>query len=80
MLERILEYYSEETFLKVDGFDEAIIGVDENQVRLIYSVTKCLEILMSEMSYDDALEHFNFNVSGSYMGEKTPIWCEDNYN
>lgn len=35
---------------------------------------------MREMSYDDALEHFNFNISGSYVGEKTPIWCEDNYN
>lgn len=45
MLETILENYSEEEFLKADGFDEAIIGVDEKTMRLIYSVSKCLKIL-----------------------------------
>jgi hypothetical protein len=27
------------------------------------------------MSYEDAIDYFYFNVSGSYVGEKTPIWC-----
>ena len=31
------------------------------------------------MDEEDALEHYYFNVVGSYVGEKTPIWCEDNY-
>ena len=30
-----------------------------------------------EMSEEDALEHFSYNVAGSYVGEKTPIWCYD---
>lgn len=77
MLEEILENYSDETFLKADGFDEAIIGVDESSMRLIYSTSKCIEILMRDMSQTDAIEYFNFNVSGAYMGEKTPIWCFD---
>jgi len=77
MIEAILEKYEEETFLKADGFDEAIIGVDETSMRLIYSVKKCIEILMSEMSEEDALEYFNFNVNSAYVGEKTPIWCQD---
>jgi hypothetical protein len=29
------------------------------------------------MTLEDALDHFGYNVSGSYVGEKTPIWCED---
>lgn len=29
------------------------------------------------MTYDEAVEYFEFNVSGSYVGEKTPIWCDD---
>jgi hypothetical protein len=29
------------------------------------------------MSEEDALEHFDFNVSGAYVGEKTPIYVED---
>jgi len=29
------------------------------------------------MDYEDASEHFDFNVDGSYMGEKTPIFVDD---
>jgi hypothetical protein len=76
-LESIIERYQDESFLKADGFDEAIIGVDETTMRLVYSVTKCIEILMREMSHEDAIEYFSFNVSGTYMGDKTPIWCQD---
>lgn len=77
MIERILEVYPDEEFLKADGFDDAIIGVDENSMRLIYSVSRCIEILCEDMSEEDALEHFDYNVRGSYVGEKTPIWCVD---
>lgn len=73
MIDEILENYPDESFLKADGFDEAIIGVEESSMRLIYSVSKCIEILMRDMSDEDALEHFYYNVSGSYVGEKTPI-------
>jgi hypothetical protein len=47
-------------------------------MRLIYSVMKCLSILMEDMEEIDAIEHFNYNVSGAYVGEQTPIWCWDN--
>ncbi len=77
MINEIIERYEDETFLKADGFDDAIIGVDETTMRLIYSVSKCIEILMREMSEEDAVEYFDFNVSGSYLGDKTPIWCTD---
>lgn len=80
MIEQILELYYDITFLKADGFDEAIIGVDESQYRLIYSVTKCIEILKREMDEQEAWEYFEFNVSGSYVGDKTPIWCYDDFN
>lgn len=76
-LESILEKYPDETFLKADGFDDAILGVDESSMRLIYSISKCIDILMEDMSDEDALEHFYYNVSGSYMGEQTPIWCDN---
>jgi hypothetical protein len=79
-LESILENYPDETFLKADGFDDAIIGFDEHSLRLIYSMSKCLDILMEDMSDEDALEHFYYNVSGAYVGEQTPIWCNDLIN
>jgi hypothetical protein len=82
MLEEILEYYPDETFLKADGLDSAVIGVQVGEpMRLIYSVTKIIEHLVTEdeMELEDALEHFEFNIRGSYVGEQTPIWCDDMY-
>lgn len=77
MIDSIIEKYPDESFLKADGFDEAIIGVDNKSMRLVYSVSKCIEILCRDMNEEDAIEYFDYNVSGAYMGEKTPIWCDD---
>lgn len=80
MLDKILEWYSDEDILKADGFDNAIIGVDDSfgDIRLIYSVSKCIEILSEDMDEEEAVEFFDFNVKGSYVGVNTPIWCVDN--
>jgi hypothetical protein len=49
MLEEILEYYPDETFLKADGFDDAVIGVEiAEPMRLVYSVKRVIEILITE--------------------------------
>jgi len=77
MIDSIIEKYPDDSFLKADGFDEAIIGVDNKSMRLVYSVSKCIEILCRDMNEEDAIEYFEYNVSGAYMGEKTPIWCDD---
>jgi len=77
MLQDIIDQYTDEQILIADGFDEAVIGIDEREMRVIYSVRKCIEILTRDMSEEDAIEHFNYNVSGAYVGEKTPIWCYD---
>jgi len=79
VLNNIIDYYQEEEILKADGFDEAVIGIEEGSMRLIYSVSRCIEILVvrDEMSLEESLDYFNYNVSGSYVGEKTPIWCQD---
>jgi len=78
MLDKIVEWFPEDEVLIADGFDDAIIGIDSNSMRLIYSVSKCIEILSKDMDEEEAVEYFDFNVRGSYDGEKTPIWCIDN--
>lgn len=77
LLDYILGNYPDEQFLIVDGFDQAIIGVEETSMRLIYSKDKIIEILMQEMEEADAHEHYDFNIAGAYVGEKTPIFCND---
>jgi hypothetical protein len=79
MLQSIIDRYQDDEFLIADGFDEAVIGYDETQMRLIYSVAKFIEILEREMSSEDAMEHFTFNVSGGDVGKQTPIWCWDTF-
>ena len=63
MLQDIIENYYEYDFLIADGFNDAVIGVDESSMRLIYSVSKCLEILQEYLSEEDAIEYFEYNVS-----------------
>lgn len=80
MIEKINERYNDDSFLGLsEVFDSAIIGVEENEMRLIYSVSKCLKIFEEDMTKLDAIEYFNFNVGSAYVGEKTPIWCWDNF-
>ena len=83
MLTSILETYQDEELLKADGFDNAIIGIatDFTTPRLIYSVNKCIKILMDmDMEYSEAMEYFTYNVSGGWVGDKTPIWCWDDFD
>jgi hypothetical protein len=79
MLERILEWFPEDDILKADGYDKAIIGIDDASMRLIYSVDKCIRILIEDegMTEEDAIEHFHYNTKCAWVGEQTPIWCTD---
>ena len=65
MLDKTLEWFPEEELLKADGFDDAIIGIDDSTMRLIYSVSKCIDILKKDMSEEEAVEYFDFNVKSS---------------
>lgn len=79
LLNKILDAYDDNDFLVAEGFDDAVIGVDSNSMRLVYSVSKCVDILMSRdnMSREDAIEYFNYNTCIGYVGDKTPIYCDD---
>jgi hypothetical protein len=77
-LEEIMEMFPEEEFLKADGFDSAIIGVEPNSMRLVYDRDKMIGILIEdeEMEEIDAIEYLEFNTWNAYVGEKTPIFIE----
>ena len=75
--------------LKIDGFDEAIIGPalvwkDHQRVDLlVYDGEEMRNILMRRdgMDSDEAREYIAFNIEDAYMGEDTPIivWPEDEW-
>ena len=60
--------------LIMDGFDEAILGVVRrfNQEYVLYDYEKVIEILMRDMSYDDAVDYWGYNQVGAWVGEGTP--------
>ena len=66
--------------LVADGFSSAYIGHASPQFNApplaVYDFNKCVKILMErdEMDYAEALEFFEFNVLGAYMGEGTPMF------
>jgi hypothetical protein len=75
-MKNILKNY--EDLLIADGYDDAIVGISSKKI-VVYSINKIVEILMAEgMTDEEALEFFEYNIEGSYVGEKTPIymWVE----
>lgn len=82
-LQDIVEMFPDAEILKADGFDECILGFDyswDGTIRLIYSIKSILDLLIEDgMSIDDAIEFFEFNMRGGYVGEQTPIWCQDDF-
>jgi len=72
-----------EDMLFADGFDDALIGHVERAGSppiACYDRDRCIEILANDMSYEDALEYFYFNVVGAYVGENTPCFLTRNIN
>lgn len=69
----------DEEILFADGFEEALVGVGERcgmGPTAIYDYHKSIEILMKRdgMTEEDAVEYFEFNVIGGFVGERTPIF------
>jgi hypothetical protein len=76
-IEQIIEAYPDEEFLFADGFDDAIIGVDDESGKIVYDVYKIISILIEDgMSTDEAVEYYDYNIVGSYVGEKTPLFVK----
>jgi hypothetical protein len=76
--EQIQELIGEEYLDKVlfaDGFDDAIIGFDQESQRVVYSQQRMILTLMNDgMTLEDAIEFLGFNVWCAYVGEHQPIY------
>jgi len=70
--------YDPDTLLKMDGYDDCIIGVVERfgqEPILCYDRDKVLLKLTHDCGDDDeALEFFYFNQLGSWVGDLTPCF------
>ncbi|RKZ94680.1 MAG: hypothetical protein DRQ40_05325 [Gammaproteobacteria bacterium] len=75
----VMAYINPEA-LFADGFDAAIIGVGRRCAQppiVVYSAPRCIEVLLSQgLTLEEAQEHFDFNVSGSWVGPHTPMFVD----
>lgn len=72
-----IEQVDGEELVFADGYDDAIIGVTyQNSTNIVvYDVSKVLKILEGMgMEPDEAVEFFEFNVAGTYVGPQTPLF------
>ena len=80
MRQEIEEYTmaAELPLLFLDGYDDAIIGISRqfNSTSVLYDKDKIIEKLCDDMSFEDALEYFEYNIVGAYVGEHTPTFLE----
>ena len=81
MRELIGEFNAEALCLEPEYFDGALIWYAERCGMLVaaYSRQKCIELLITyeEMTWEDAEEHFEFNILGSWVGEHTPVFITE---
>jgi len=80
-LDDINEYADEsgEEIILYNGYEDAIIGLAYRfgmETSVAYDYDKVLEILSQDMSYEDAVEYFDFNVIGGWVGETTPLFIK----
>lgn len=70
--ETIAEYNPEALF--ADGHDHAIMGYT-NDGRVVYSADQIIGGLINQgMTEEEAIEFFDFNIAGAFVGEYTPIY------
>jgi hypothetical protein len=67
--------------LKIDGHNNAIVGV-VNRIDMVdvlcYSwdtvISNLMDGTVSDMTHEEAVEYFDFNIYGSWMGNDNPVF------
>ena len=70
----------EETVLLADGLESAFMGIGRQFTHpvAIYSYKKTLKCLKGMgMTREDAIEYFDYNIAGAFVGDQTPVFLQD---
>lgn len=64
MLQQILDNFPDQEFVVLDGLDNAVIGVDQNAEKLVYSINAIVDCFVEEgMEPDEAIEYYEYNTA-----------------
>ena len=77
-IDSLCDEYEFEDILLADGFEEAFIGFAQqfNNIFALYDRNLCTQLLVRQqgITEEEAEEYFDFNVTGAYVGPKTPAF------
>jgi len=68
-----------EEAMVMDGYDDAIVGMCHQYGRpavVAYDMEKVITILMKDMTREEAVEYFEYNQIGAWVGENGPVFIE----
>lgn len=64
--------------LVADGWDAALIGITQRKghTLAVYDANRIVQTLQSRdgMDYQEAVEYFDFNILGAWVGDGTPVY------
>lgn len=64
LLQQILDNYPDQEFIILDGLDNAVIGVDQNAEKLVYSINGIVDCFVEQgMEPDEAIEFYEYNTA-----------------
>ena len=69
-------------FMTQPEYDSAIVGVADglgiqNNPKVVYDYDKVIKVnVKMGMTYEDAVEYFDYNQAGAYLGVHTPIFIK----
>ena len=75
--EHILESEEYEGVVLCDDMEYAFLGLAYQFSKppvAFYDRERCLELLARDMTYEEAVEYFEFNIIGAWVGEQTPMF------
>ena len=79
MRDRLINIYDEDLMF-ADGLDDCIIGSAEDAgvPIVVYDSLAVIKLLQERdgMTEEEAIEFFDFNIKGAWVGPKTPIFVE----
>ena len=77
-VEEFAEQHETEIVL-LEGLDDAITGIVRqfDHYLVVYDRDVCIrQLMVDDMTHDEAVSFFEENTSGGYIGEKTPVFTE----
>ena len=78
--EKISEDYPDLLVMDPEYLDAAILGVVTRMglEAVCYDTDKVIRLLMGhdKMTYEEAIEYFEYNMQGAWVGEHTPVFLE----